>query len=114
MTMPYRAVLVLLLILPLPFLASRTVEAQVPTPADFASCNEEAPQAIKAGGSSPTKGDHARAESARDTAAATKAPDPEAKALESPDPQVHGMAAEGAKTATYQAAYRSCMRRKGF
>jgi hypothetical protein len=32
----------------------------------------------------------------------------------SSDPQIHGMSAEGAKDATYQAAYRSCMRRKGF
>jgi len=34
--------------------------------------------------------------------------------IESSDPQIHGMNAEGAKNATYQAAYRSCMRRKGF
>ena len=34
--------------------------------------------------------------------------------LHSPDPQIHGMETEGAKSATYQAAYRSCMRRKGF
>jgi hypothetical protein len=34
--------------------------------------------------------------------------------IESSDPQIHGMNAEGAKNATYQAAYRTCMRRKGF
>jgi hypothetical protein len=36
------------------------------------------------------------------------------KIVHSPDPQIHGMEAEGAKDATFQAAYRSCMRRKGF
>jgi hypothetical protein len=34
--------------------------------------------------------------------------------IESSDPQIHGMQGEGAKNAAYQAAYRSCMRRKGF
>jgi len=34
--------------------------------------------------------------------------------VEPADPQIRGMAPEGAKTAAYQAAYRSCMRRKGF
>jgi hypothetical protein len=37
-----------------------------------------------------------------------------ATVIESPDPQIHGMDAEGAKNPGYQAAYRSCMRRKGF
>jgi len=37
-----------------------------------------------------------------------------ARVIESSDPQSHGRKAEGAKDATYQAAYRSCMRRKGF
>jgi hypothetical protein len=37
-----------------------------------------------------------------------------ATVIESPDPQIHGMDAEGAKNPAYQAAYRSCMRRKGF
>ena len=34
--------------------------------------------------------------------------------VNSSDPQIHGMSGEGAKDAAYQAAYRSCMRRKGF
>jgi hypothetical protein len=34
--------------------------------------------------------------------------------IESADPPIHGMDADGAKNAAYQAAYRSCMRRKGF
>ncbi len=34
------------------------------------------------------------------------------KVVELSDPQIHGMKAEEAKEATYQAAYRSCMRRK--
>ena len=32
----------------------------------------------------------------------------------SADPQIRGIATEGANSAAYQAAYRSCMRRKGF
>jgi hypothetical protein len=39
---------------------------------------------------------------------------PATAVIESPDPQLHGMEAEGAQNAAYQAAYRSCMRRKGF
>jgi len=34
--------------------------------------------------------------------------------VESTDPQIHGMQRAGANDAAYQAAYRSCMRRKGF
>jgi len=80
---------------------------------DIAACNEEAPRAIKAGSASPNGGDHARADSARgaSTASATEAP---AGVVESSDPQIHGMQRAGSNDAAYQAAYRSCMRRKGF
>ena len=37
-----------------------------------------------------------------------------AHVTQSPDPQIHGMDGEGAKDATYRAAYRVCMRQKGF
>ena len=89
----------------------RTAGGQVPTAADSVACNDEAPSAVRAGAVSPTKDDHARAGTARG-GAMTK--DFTGMLIESSDPQIHGMKAEGVKVATYQAAYRSCMRRKGF
>ncbi len=60
-------------------------------------------------------GDHVRAENARAGAMTTHSvTDFTGKVIKSSDPQIHGMDAEGAKDARYQAAYRSCMRRKGF
>ena len=94
--------------------AVRTAYGQVPTGADVAACNNEAPAVIKAGAASPTVSDHARAKGARDGSPATGAGDFKLPLVESSDPQIHGMNGEGAKDATYQAAYRSCMRRKGF
>jgi hypothetical protein len=88
-------------------------DGDVPTAADFAACNEEAPHAVKARAASPTARDHVRADSARGGAVTTSSRHT-GNAIESPDPQIHGMEAEGAKSAAYQAAYRSCMRRKGF
>lgn len=114
MAMHYKAVLVLALILLLSLAVTRTVDGEVPTAGDFAACNDEAPQAVKAGTASPTTGDHARAARTRGGAMTTNAVDFTGKVIESSDPQIHGMEAEGAKNATYQAAYRSCMRRKGF
>jgi len=88
---------------------------QVPTPADNAACNEEAPRSIKAGSVSPTIGDQARADSARVSVPVRNATEiPTTSVVESSDPQIHGMQRAGAGNAAYQAAYRSCMRRKGF
>ena len=93
--------------------AAGTAHGQVPTAADFDACNDEAPAVARAGGASPTTGDHARAKGAR--AGTTTGPGAFAVPLvESSDPQIRGMNAEGAKDPAYQAAYRSCMRRKGF
>ena len=114
MAMQHKVVTALALILLLSLAATRTVDGQVPTAADFAACNEEAPQAVKAGTASPIMGDHVRADSARAGAMATNSTEFAGKVIESSDPQIHGMKAEEAKEATYQAAYRSCMRRKGF
>jgi hypothetical protein len=114
MAMQHKVVTALALILLLSLAATRTVDGQVPTAADFAACNEEAPQAVKAGTASPIMGDHVRADSARAGAMATNSTEFAGKIVESSDPQIHGMKAEEAKEATYQAAYRSCMRRKGF
>jgi len=93
---------------------TQAADGQVPTLADIAACNEEAPRAIKAGTASPNGGDHARASRARAGGPTTSAGDATGGVVESPDPQIHGMQGAGAKTAAYQAAYRSCMRRKGF
>jgi hypothetical protein len=91
-------------------LGATRAAGQVPTVADFAACNDEAPKILKAGTTSPTPGDHARAERARLDAATART----STSVESLDPQIHGMSAAGANDAGYQAAYRSCMRRKGF
>ncbi len=90
--------------------------ADVPTAADFASCNAEAREALKSGSASPktaepnTK-DHDRAAGARQGGQPT---DATGKITQSPDPQLEGMDAEGAKDPVYQAAYRTCMRKAGF
>jgi|SRR5262249_58098924 len=94
--------------------ATRTANGQVPTAADFAACNEEAPKAVKAGSASPTAGDLARADKLRAEAKTSSRIYDKGKVIESSDPQIHGMNAEGARDAPYQAAYRSCMRRRGF
>lgn len=95
-------------------LAPRTADGQVPTVADFAACNDEAPRAVRTGSASPTSNDIARADTVRASAPASSPTNDMGKVIESPDPQIHGMSAEGARNASYQAAYRSCMRRKGF
>ena len=104
----------LILILFVSLATTRTADGEVPTAADFAACNGQAPHAVKAGTASPTMADHARADRARGGGMTTRSPDVTATVIESSDPQIHGMQAEGAKNATYQAAYRGCMRRKGF
>jgi hypothetical protein len=114
MAMRYNAVLALTLMLLGSLAAPRPAAGQVPTAADFAGCNAEALEAVKAGTASPIKGDHVRADRARAIATTTKSIDFTSKGIESSDPQIHGMEAEGAKDAAYQAAYRSCMRRRGF
>jgi precorrin-3B methylase len=86
---------------------------EVPTAADVATCNDQALQAIKTGRGSPTTGDHARAARARGAVTANT-PGVATAVVESADPQIHGMEGEGAKDPVYQAAFRSCMRRKGF
>lgn len=88
--MQYKVVTVLALSLLLSLAATRPVDGEVPTAADV------------------------RADSARGGALTTNSTDFTGSLIESSNPQLHGMEAEGAKNATYQAAYRSCMRRKGF
>jgi hypothetical protein len=105
---------IIMLVLLLSLAATGRVDGQVPTAADVGDCNQLAPQAIKTSGASPIMGDHARAERARGQATTTSSTGVTRKAIESADPQIHGMEGDGAQNAAYQAAYRSCMRRKGF
>ncbi len=102
------------LLLLLTLFGTRPAAAQVPTTSDVAACNAEAPQAVRTGTAAPIGGDHARADHARGGVEPAGIARLSAGGVDSPDPQIHGMAAEGAKHATYQAAYRTCMRRKGF
>jgi hypothetical protein len=97
-------------------LGAWSVDADVPTAADFASCNAEAREALKSGSASPKTAepnakDHNRAADARQGGQPT---DVTGKIAQSPDPQLEGMDAEGAKDPVYQAAYRTCMRKAGF
>ena len=112
MAVRHRVVTVLALTALLAVVATRPVDGEVPTAADFAACNEQAPLAIKAGATSPTARDHLRADHARGGLATTNSFT--STVVASPDAQIHGMDAAGAKNAEYQAAYRTCMRRKGF
>jgi hypothetical protein len=104
----------LALVLLVSLVASRTADGEVAATPDFAACNAEALDAVRAGTAAPTMDDHVRADLARSGARATNAMDVTGNVIDSSDPQIHGMEAEGAKDAMYQAAYRSCMRRKGF
>lgn len=75
--------------------------AEVPTPADFKECNMKAAE-----------------QAAADTASAspkTELPKAGAPRISSDkDPQVEGLAADRATDPAYVAAYRSCMRQRGF
>ena len=93
-----------------------TVSAETPTAADFAACNAEAQAAVKASTATPTTKDYMHAEAAR-TGRATTAPSIDSTRKVAPyssDPQLVGMETEGTMAAPYQAAYRTCMRRRGF
>jgi hypothetical protein len=99
-----------------------TARAEVPTAADFAACNMKAAEDAAADGASASP----RTDLPRD---ATKLPpdarpkagaplsrtDPTGTTLSSDkDPQIEGLAADRAGDKVYVAAYRSCMRQRGF
>jgi hypothetical protein len=96
--------------------SSRPVHADVPKAENVAACNREARDAIRSDSPSrsntmPNASDRSRASSARQEESRSGGTGP---ATRSPDPQLEGMDAEGAKDPEYQAAFRSCMRRSGF
>ena len=89
--------------------------ADVPTAKDIATCNQEAQVGVRGRSVSPTSKDEANAGAARRGGAETvEHPGQTAAGTQSSDPQIHGMESEGAKDAAYRAAYRVCMRQKGF
>jgi hypothetical protein len=89
---------------------------QVPNAKDIAACNVEAQRAVSAAAASgdspqPNTKDHRRAAEARRTEATAQTAGGGTK---SDDPQLAGMNIDGAKDPSYQAAYRTCMRKAGF
>jgi hypothetical protein len=113
--------------------------AEVPTVADFAACNmkaaeeaasdtasasprtdrpapRRAPDGIAGGnGSAPRGAVEMPSSPAGKAAAPGVKKDPTGKTLSSDkDPQIDGMAADRANDPVYVAAYRSCMRQRGF
>jgi len=92
--------------------AAWPVHAEVPTTADFAACNMKAAEeaASNSGSASP------RTDLPKD--ATRLPPDARPKAgstlSSDKDPQIEGLAADRANDKVYVAAYRSCMRQRGF
>jgi hypothetical protein len=96
-------------------LGSVIVHADVPTIADMTACNQEAQEESRARSASPTSKDQVGAEAARrQPSGAAAIPGAVGAVTQSEDPQIHGMDAHGATDAAYRAAYRVCMRRRGF
>jgi hypothetical protein len=96
-------------------LASGIARADVPTIGDMTACNQEAREGSRNRSASPTSKDQIEAKAARLERDSTPVP-PGATAAgtKSEDPQIHGMDAHGATDAAYRAAYRVCMRQRGF
>lgn len=96
-------------------LVAGIAHGEVPTPKDLVECNENAREGRRDQGASPNQKD-------RDSAAQARSPAPGAgervagtgRVTDSPDPQIAGMDSVGAKDSAYRAAYRVCMRKKGF
>lgn len=96
-------------------LAVGSAAAQVPSVGHIAVCNQEAREGLRGRTAFPTQKDEAGAHHARNARPGTgQRPDVTGHVTRSPDPQIAGMDAEGAKDAAYRAAYRVCMRKTGF
>jgi hypothetical protein len=97
-------------------LALAPAHAEVPTAADFAACNAKAAQDVKADAASASP----RAELPKDATqlpsdTRTQPGDAAGRTLSSQkDPQIEGLDADRASDKVYVAAYRSCMRQRGF
>jgi hypothetical protein len=96
--------------------------SEVPTATDFAACNAKATEEAKADTVSasprtdlPKDATQLPPDARPKTAAPSVTNDPSGKTLSSDkDPQIEGLAADRAKDKVYVAAYRSCMRQRGF
>ena len=96
-------------------LAAGIARADVPTIADMTACNQEAREGPRNRSTSPISKDEVDAETARRARdGSTVLPTAIGAATQSDDPQIHGMDAQGATNAAYRAAYRVCMRKRGF
>lgn len=96
--------------------APTAVDGDVPTATAVAACNTEAQDAISLGSAArgnavPNASDHRRAARARQNDTSSEKA---RRTTRSPDAQLNGMDGDGAKDPAYQAAFRSCMRRRGF
>ena len=90
--------------------AGAVARADGPTAQDRTDCNVHARHALAGSGGSPTRKDEVAAAEERKA----QAVDVPGGMMRSPDPQLDGMDAGGARDAGYRAAYRVCMRKKGF
>jgi hypothetical protein len=95
------------------FLAFGIADGDVATIEDVQACNQEARVAGRT--VSPTQKDEIGADNARNARAGTgERSDATGKVTVATDPQIDGIDSAGARDAAYRAAYRVCMRMKGF
>ena len=95
-------------------LVAGIAHGEVPTPKDFADCNQEAREGRRHG-ASPNQKDREGAEQARIPATGPGEPrSGTGPGIDSEDPQLTGMDSDGARDPVYRAVYRVCMRKKGF
>jgi hypothetical protein len=86
-----------------------------PTAGDVAECNQEARDGLRSRAVSPNQKDEAGARQARNApAGAVERADATGRTIRSTDPQIDGMESAGAREAAYRAAYRVCMRKRGY
>jgi hypothetical protein len=97
-------------------LALAPAHAEVPTAADFAACNAKAAQDVKADAASASpRGDLPKDATQLPPDTRTQQSDPTGRTLSSEkDPQIEGLDAARAGDKVYVAAYRGCMRQRGF
>jgi hypothetical protein len=88
--------------------------ADAPKPEDIAECNREARERDHASGAPNRKDEHSAVDARQPRPESAERTDATGQTTRSPDPQIDGMDAKGAKDAAYRAAYRVCMRKKGF
>jgi hypothetical protein len=95
-------------------LVAGIAHADVPTAKDFAECNREAREGRRDRGASPNQKDHDGAKQARSAGSGAADQPGTAREFRSEDSQVAGIDAAGETDPEYRAAYRVCMRKKGF